>query len=549
MNRFSLVAATLCFTALGSFATTTRAADAPAKNESSTTGPATNEPVTFNNHVAGILWENCVKCHRPGEVAPFSLTSYADVAKRAELIAEVVGRHAMPPWKPVSGLREFSNGRRLTDAEIATIQKWAKSGAAEGAASDLPPLPKFTAGWQLGPPDVIVEMQEAAQIPADGRDIYLNVLLPLQVPTGKYIRAVEFHPGNKRVVHHAVLFYDVSGESRKRDDAEKGLGFRAGTPPGKLLPGTLPIWTPGRNPLPLADGFAMAWPEKADLVLNLHLHPSGKPETEKSTVGVYFTDKPPTKRFVDIMMIDRKIDIAPGVKNFKTHDERMVPTDLELHSIFPHMHIIGKEITLSAEYPDGKKETLFKIDDWDFNWQDAYEFAKPVRLPRGTKLMLDGVHDNSTDNPQNPSNPPIRVRWGEQTLDEMSLAFLNLVPVQGAAPPGADVAMGGGGMRGDSGSSSGAAKLGATIRAVSDLIAGKKPVAAQPVDYTERARKTMKQIDADGNGKLSFAEVFAAIGNKQTKETVEKTLARFDGNGDKELDLAETATALKVLQP
>jgi hypothetical protein len=543
MNRILLAFATLCGI---SFAAASATAAPPAAD-----GPSTNEPVTFNKHVAKIVFENCVKCHRPGEVAPFSLTSYADVAKRAELIAEVVGRHAMPPWKPVAGLREFSNGRRLTDAEITVIQKWAKSGAAEGAASDLPPLPKFTAGWQLGPPDVIVEMSEAAQIPADGRDIYLNVLLPLKVPTGKYIRAIEFHPGNKRVVHHAVLFYDESGKSRERDEAEKGLGFRAGTPPGKLLPGTLPIWTPGRNPLPLDDGFAMAWPEKADLVLNLHLHPSGKSETEKSTVGVYFTDKPPTRRFVDIMMIDRKIDIAPGVKEFKTHDERMVPTDLELHSIFPHMHIIGKEITLSAEYPDGKKETLFKIDDWDFNWQDAYEFAEPVRLPRGTKLSLDGIHDNSADNPQNPSSPPIRVRWGEQTLDEMSLAFLNLVPINGGLS-GSDVAMGGAGMRG--GSSNGAAKLGAAIRAVGDMIAGKKPAAPQPVvanpvDYTERARATMKKIDTDGNGRLSFAEVVAAVGNKHPKETVEKTLARFDGNGDRELDLTETASALKVLQP
>lgn len=534
MNRLPSAVLAFCLAAFVAVSASLQAAEKP----------ATDESPTFNKHVAAIIWQNCVKCHRPGEVAPFSLTSYAEVAKRAELIAEVVGRHAMPPWKPVAGLREFSNGRRLTDAEIATIKKWAKSGAVEGAASDLPPLPKFTAGWQLGEPDVIVEMPEAAQIPADGRDVYLNVLLPLKVPTGKYIRAVEFHPGNKRVVHHAVLFYDTTGKSRERDEAEKGIGFRAGTPPGKLLPGTLPIWTPGRNPLPLADGFAMAWPENADLVLNLHLHPSGKPETERSTVGVYFTDKPPTRRFVDIMMIDRKIDIAPGEKNFKTHDERMVPVDLELHSIFPHMHIIGKQMTLAAEYPDGRKETLFKIDDWDFNWQDAYEFAKPVLLPKGTKLTLDGVHDNSADNPQNPSNPPKRVRWGEQTFDEMSLAFLNLVPVQEGALPNGDVAMGG--MRG---TGSGAAKLGASIRAVSDLIAGKKPAAAQPVDYTERARRTMKRVDTDGNGRLSLAEITAVLGDKQTKETIEKTLARFDGDGDKELNLEETAVALKALQP
>ena len=488
---------------------------------------AAGETITFNKHIAAIVWSNCVKCHRPGEVAPFSLTSYGDVAKRAELIVEVTARHAMPPWKPVAGLREFSNGRRLTDDELGLIRSWAKAGAPEGDARDLPPLPKFTDGWQLGPPDAIVEMPEAAEIPADGRDIYLNVLLPLKVPTGKFIRAVEFHPGNKRVVHHAVLFYDTSGESRKRDEAEQGLGFRAGTPPGKLLPGTLPIWTPGRNPLPLADGFAMAWPDKAELVLNLHLHPSGKPETERSTVGVYFTDKPPTKSFVDFMMIDKKIDIAPGDKSFKTHAERMVPVDLDLHSIFPHMHIIGKEMKLAAEYPDGKKETLFLIDDWDFNWQDAYEFAKPIRLPRGTKLTLDGIHDNSSDNPQNPSSPPIRVRWGEQTLDEMSLAFLNLVPVAGGGSGTRELAMGGGSMKAND---------------------SNKP-AAKPVDYTERAKAAIRKVDTSGNGRLSFAEVIAAVGGKTPKETVEKTLARFDTDGDKELDLTETAAALKVLQP
>lgn len=490
------------------------------------------EAITFNKHIASIVWSNCVKCHRPGEVAPFSLTSYQDVAKRAELIVDVVARHAMPPWKPVDGLREFSNGRRLTDDEIALIRNWAKAGAPEGDAKDLPLLPKFPEGWQLGEPDAIVAMPEAVKIPADGRDVYINVLLPLKVPTGKYIRAIEFHPGNKRVVHHAVLFYDTSGKSRELDAADAGLGFRAGTPPGKFLPGTLAIWTPGRNPLPLADGFAMRWPEKADLVLNLHLHPSGKPETELSTIGVYYTDKVPTKQLIDIILIDRKIDIAPGDKNFRTHDEKTAPADLDLVSIFPHMHTIGKELKLTATFPDGKTETLFMIDDWDFNWQDAYEFAKPIRLPRGTKLTFDAVHDNSADNPQNPSSPPVRVRWGEQTYDEMSAAFLSLVPVVGGAanPAGSDVAMK---PKGDKPSAPN----------------GAKPQDAKPVDYTERARAAMKKVDTDGNGRLSFDEVFTAVGNKHPKDVLEKTLGRFDNDGDRELNLAETTAALRALQP
>ncbi|MCE9608550.1 MAG: ascorbate-dependent monooxygenase [Planctomycetia bacterium] len=476
------------------------------------------EEITFNKHVASIVWAHCVKCHRPGEVAPFSLTSYQDTAKRAELIAEVVARHAMPPWKPVAELPPFSNGRRLTDAEVGLIRRWAQAGAPEGAAKDLPPLPKFAEGWQLGKPDLILAMPEAAKIPADGRDIYLNVLLPLKVPTGKYVRAIEFHPGNRRIVHHAVLFYDTSGKAREHDAADPALGFRAGSPPGKFLPGTLAIWTPGRNPLPLGDGLAMAWPDKADLVLNLHLHPSGKPETELSTLGVYFTDVAPKRTLVDLMLIDRKIDIAPGEKNFRTHDEKVLPADAKLVSIFPHMHVIGKEIKIAATYPDGRQETLFLIDDWDFNWQDAYEYAKPILLPRGTKLTFDAVHDNSTDNPQNPNNPPVRVRWGEQTYDEMSLAFLNLEPVGGGGGTASDLAM-------------------------------KPKNDAKPADYTERARAAIKKIDLDGNGRLSFPEVFAAVGNKHPKETVEKLLTPFDNDGDRELNLTETASALRVLQP
>lgn len=489
--------------------------------------------VTFNKHIAPLVFQHCAKCHRPGEVAPFSLLLYDDVAKRADLVADVVARHAMPPWKPVTAHGEFANGRRLTSDEINVFRRWADAGAPEGGASDRPSPPKFAEGWQLGPPDVVLAMPEAAQIPADGRDVYLNVILPLQVPAGKYLRAAEFHPGNRRVVHHAVLFMDTGGKARERDEAEPGLGFHAVSPPGKFLPGTLAIWTPGRNPLPLADGLSLPWPANADLVLNLHLHPSGKPETEQSSVGIYFTDEPPKRSLVDVTLIDRKIDIAPGEKAFRTHDECTLPVDMDLLSIFPHMHIIGKEMRLTATLPDGKTRSLFWIDDWDFNWQDVYEYAEPVRLPKGTKIALDGVHDNSADNPQNPRHPPERVRWGEQTFNEMSIAFLNLAPAResdlGALPTSID------------------RHISLAIKPAGTKLGSVASKGSTPADFAERAADALRKADKDGNGRLSLAEVKAAVGNRQPPEVLEKQLVRFDRDGDRELNRAEVAEALKAL--
>lgn len=497
-------------------------------------GTATASEVTFNKDIAPLVWKHCAGCHRPGEVAPFSLLTFHEVAKRAGQIQEVTAQQIMPPWKPVPGHGEFANGRRLTADEIALVAAWVTGGAQEGNPADLPAAPAFPEGWQLGKPDLVITLAEPVEVPAEGRDVYQNVILPFQLPTGKYLKAVQFRPSNPRVVHHAVVSYDTSGRARTLDAADPAVGFKLSNPVGRFLPGTLAIWTPGHAAVPLPEGLSMPWPEKADMLLNLHLHPSGKPETEQSSLGFYFTDQPPQHSTLDLILIDKNINIPPGEKEYRCQDSCVLPIDMDVMSIFPHMHMIGKQIKITATLPDGSQQPLLWIDDWDFNWQNLYECAQPVRLPKGTRVTLETTHDNSADNPHNPKHPPQRVTWGEQTFNEMSLAFISLSPASDSDLP----------------------EL--FKQRVPRLIPGIMPPAYQQMlaaarlkrpaaegDAAKRAADAMQKADKDGDGKLSVAEMLAALGDKVPAEQLEKIVAQFDRDGDKQLNLAE---ATEVLQ-
>jgi len=400
------------------------AADQPGATADSAAG------VTFNNEIAPLLFQKCADCHRPGEVAPFALLTYADAKKRAHQLQTVTTDRFMPPWKSVAGHGTFQGERRLTSDEIALIARWVEQGGPEGAAADLPPLPKFPEGWRLGQPDLVVTMPVDYELPAEGPDVYRNFVLPLEIPAGKYIKAAEFRPANRRIVHHAVLAMDVTGRSRKQDDADPAPGFKGGlNVPGQLFPGGLSTWTPGREPGPLPEGLSMPWKPGADFVLQLHLHPSGKPEVERSSIGFYLTDQPPRRSMLDLLMIDKNINIPPGEPAYRTRDEFTLPIDVEVLGIFPHMHLIGRDIKVTAHPPEGDPFSLLWIDDWDFNWQNFYQYAAPIKLTAGTRIVLDAVHDNSADNFRNPSTPPARVTWGEETTNEMTVAFLQTVPV------------------------------------------------------------------------------------------------------------------------
>jgi len=394
--------------------------------------PATDQP-TFNRHIAPIVFEHCATCHRSGEVAPFALLTYADAKKRARQIAQVTADRFMPPWKSVEGHGRFIGERRLTKDQVELIGRWASNGAAEGEAGDLPPAPQFSDAWKLGQPDIVLTMPEPYSVPADGPDVYRNFILDLELPPGKYIKALEYRPSNRRVVHHALFASDATDKSRKDDEADPLPGFEGSLNiPGRLFPGSMSAWAPGREARPLPDGISMPWNNGADLVLQLHLHPSGKPEVERSSIGFFLTDEPPRRSMVDLMMLDRKIDIPPGDAAYRTRDEFSVPVEMEVLALFPHMHMIGRDFRITAVPPAGDSFPLIWINDWDFNWQSLYQCDPPVRLPAGTKVVLEAIHDNSAANIRNPNNPPQRVTFGEQTANEMTAALVQLVPVHEA---------------------------------------------------------------------------------------------------------------------
>jgi hypothetical protein len=394
-------------------------------------GTSTDPPPTFNKEIAPIIFKQCADCHRSGEVAPFPLLSYSDVRKHAKQIEAVTRDRFMPPWKSVEGHGQFTGERRLKQEEIDLIARWVENGAIEGEARDLPPTPAFSEGWKLGKPDIIITMPESSRVKADGPDDFRNFVFDLNIPQGKYIKAAEFHPSNRVVVHHAALMIDASGEARKKDKADPDPGFQGAALPGPLLPGSLATWTPGRDPSPLPASLSLPWTSGNGLILQLHLHPSGKPESEQSSIGLYLTDEPPRRSMVDLLLIDTKIDIPPGERSYTSRDEFTLPLDVEALGIFPHMHLIGRDIKVTAQLP-GQSEplSLLWINDWDFNWQGFYQYATPVKLPAGTHIIMETIHDNSVDNVRNPHNPPKRMKWGEQTTDEMSLAILQLVPSQ-----------------------------------------------------------------------------------------------------------------------
>lgn len=384
---------------------------------------------TYCRDIAPVLNANCVTCHRPGEVAPFSLLTYKDARKHGKTIVAVVKKKIMPPWKAVPGYGDFVGARQLSDDQIASIDKWVKAGMPEGDRKDLPASPTFVSGWQLGPPDIVLEMPEPYNLPAEGRDMHRNFVLPLELPERKYIHAVEYRPSNRRVVHHAVLMMDPTQSSRKKDEADVGPGFTQVLLPGRMLPGNMGIWTPGWQPVPLPEGLSVPWPKGADFVLQLHLHLSGKPESEQSKIGIYLTDQPPSKSTVDLLLEDRRIDIAPGQKAYRTRDYLFLPAEVDIFGLFPHMHWLGKEVKVTAKILGGEEQTLLWINDWNFKWQMYYQNVKPVRLPAGTELLMECVHDNSADNPNNPSLTPQRVVFGEQTFNEMSDVVVQVIPV------------------------------------------------------------------------------------------------------------------------
>ena len=401
------------------------------------------ETVTFNRDVAPILFSRCTSCHRPGEIGPFSHQTYRDARQRMTLIADTTKRRVMPPWKPEAPHGQYVDDRSLTDAQIQTLQDWAAQGGAEGNPADLPAMPTFTTGWQSGTPDLVVSMPAAYTLRPDGPDLFRTFVLPIPTRTGTYVRAIEFRPGNGRGVHHANIGVDHTRASQRLDDADPEMGYVGGMgqdaayPPGYLLG-----WTPGQLPRPSPDGMPWRLEPGSDLVVQLHLQPTGKPEPVQVSIGFYFTNQPPTRTPLGLRMGSETIDIAPGVSTYDIKDSYTLPVDAELLAIQPHAHYLGREMYADATLPDGTVRNIVTIKDWDFRWQDVYRFTTPLLLPRGSVIRMRFTYDNSAANARNPFQPPQRIVWGQNTTDEMGDLWVQLVPVRNAdvGVLGADIA-------------------------------------------------------------------------------------------------------------
>ena len=386
--------------------------------------------VTYTRDIAPVVFARCLNCHRDGQSAPFSLMNYAQTAKRAKQLARVTDERVMPPWIPSGDHERFVGERWLTEREIALFREWAAAGAPEGNSADLPPVPKFAAGWRLGQPDLIVKMAEPFTVRADGADILQNFVIPIPTTQDKLVAAIEFHPGNARVVHHAVLFLDDKGVARKLDSATPEPGYENFGGPGFLPSGALGGWSVGNTARRLPGGMGRYLKKGSDLVVQMHYHPTGKVETDQSELGIYFVDKPvaeslkePAKLVGSLWMANYEMDIPAGEAAYRRTTRYTLPRDIILVGVVPHMHLLGRTMNVTATTPDGKTQTLIEVPRWNYNWQDEYYYERPFKLPAGTRLDIEAVFDNSAGNPSNPSSPPRRVTWGDGTLNEMLYCF------------------------------------------------------------------------------------------------------------------------------
>jgi hypothetical protein len=396
--------------------------------------PSHERKLTFDKDVAPIIFGHCVSCHRPGQEAPFSLLTYADVKSRVRLIAAVTSSRFMPPWKPVIGYGNFSGERHLTDQQIAILRDWAAQGAVEGDAKDLPPTPHFSSDWSLGKPDLVVQFLKPFAVPAGGPDLYHCFIVPLNLAQDRYVTAFDFRPNPPNVVHHVIVVLDPFGAA-KRLETSPGAGYSCYGGFSFPVPGYLGIWTAGATPKPEPQGVAKVLWKGSDLVVQMHFHPSGRAETELPSIGLYFQKEPPEHIPFDMTLGSVDINIPPGDKDYKVTDYAYVMQDADLIGIIPHAHKLCREIRAYATLPDGKIVPLLWIKDWDFNWQEQYRYAKPIRLPQGTRIDSEWIYDNSADNPRNPNNPPQRVTWGEGTNDEMAELHLELIAAPTAGGP------------------------------------------------------------------------------------------------------------------
>lgn len=413
-----------------------------------TAAVATISNINYHRDVAPILQKHCQSCHRPGEVGPFSLLTYSQAAKWAGDIKEYTQSKQMPPWMPIGG-PGYKNERKLTDIEISTLAQWADAGAPEGNPDDSPKPRQFTQGWQRGTPDLILTPSESFHLAATGRDIFRCFVIPTGLTEDKWVVGFELRPGNPKIVHHTLHFFDTSGKAREMNEQERqrgrdpdakdyGPGYSVGMGVG-FIPspsvgnevrrfGGMGGWAPGQQPNFLPEGCGWLLPKGADFIIQTHYHRDGREQDDRTQIGLYFAKKPIAQPWQTVTVNGmRGLTIIPaGKPDYVSKGAVYLSTDAIIHSVMPHMHLIGKQIKVTMTPPGGEPTVLVEIPNWDYNWQETYWFKEPIRAKAGTKIEVEAMYDNSTANPNNPRNPPAPVFVGEQTTNEMLFAFLGV---------------------------------------------------------------------------------------------------------------------------
>ncbi|MGI4873910.1 MAG: T9SS type A sorting domain-containing protein [Janthinobacterium lividum] len=393
--------------------------------------------LTFSEHIAPIIYNHCARCHRPGEVAPFSLLSYQDVASRGTTIKAVTASGYMPPWKPDPKYRHFLDENTLSTTEVAQIASWVTSGMPQGNPALAPPVPTYPAGSQLGTPDMVVPMAQKFAIPNNGKDLYRVFVLPVTLPADQDISAVEFRPGNKQLVHHSIIGMDTTSQATVLDAQDPGYGYTSFGGFGfTTVEDNFAGWVPGSQARFYPNGLGKKLYKRAKLLVQVHYGPTSTAQTDSSVVNIFFSHQPVARYITTAPVITPFYGLTNGpftipagqVKTF--HSSIVVPQDVSLLAVLPHAHLLAQKWKVWAVKPNGDTLKIVKIDSWNFRWQGNYRFPTMQKVPAGSRLEADITYDNTSSNPRNPNVPPIAVNWGENTSDEMLIGYFDLLPYQ-----------------------------------------------------------------------------------------------------------------------
>ncbi len=397
--------------------------------------------ITYADNVAEILNNNCVKCHREGQNAPFSLEGYANAKRYSNMIAVATSKRIMPPWKAQPGDVEFRDDAHLTDEQIAMLEAWANSGTLRGEKDKEPKPPKFVDGWANGKPDLLLKMPYTHEISAEGEDEYWNFVITPDITEPTWVSGTDVIPGNKNIVHHVIAYTDSKGRGRKLAQGEKGdgkSGYRSsGGGVGFNPDGALGGWAPGAHGHLLPKDAGILLEPGTDIILQVHYNKSGKVETDQTQLAVYLNKAKPEHNVSLEFLANPFIRIQPNKADQHFKFDMPLPAtqqgkkvNYRIYNLMPHMHLLGQSMKATAILPDKSQKVLIDLKNWDFNWQLIYTPIKPVDLPGGTIIRLEAIYDNTVDNPFQPHDPPKLTTWGEETTDEMMLlvSALTVIP-------------------------------------------------------------------------------------------------------------------------